>query len=70
MGGREKTIVSLWPAAICTKANATDVWAGYQALAIPLNELLSTRLESLEKNKFLINVFSKPSKTGFIVSSD
>ncbi|MFD1874529.1 DUF2750 domain-containing protein [Hymenobacter bucti] len=65
-----KTIVALWPAAVYAQANATGVWANYQTLVISLNELLSTRLESFEKNGFLINVFSKPSKTGFVVSSD
>jgi len=65
-----RTIVSLWPAAVYAQANATDVWANYQVLAIPLNELLSTHLESFEKNGFLLNVFSKPGKTGFVVSCD
>lgn len=65
-----KTIVSLWPAAVYAQANATDVWASYKALAISLDELLSTRLESFKENGFLVNVFSKPSKTGFVVSSD
>lgn len=65
-----KTIVSLWPAAVYAKANATDVWADYKPLAISLDELLATRLESFEENEFLINVFSKPGKTGFVVSSD
>ena len=65
-----KTIVSLWPAAVYAQANATDVWADYQTLAISLDELLSARLESFDKNGFLINVFSKLGKTGFIVSSD
>ncbi|RZK34189.1 MAG: DUF2750 domain-containing protein [Hymenobacter sp.] len=65
-----KTIVSLWPAAAYAQANATDVWADYKPLAISLDELLSTRLKSFEENGFLINVFSKLGKTGFIVSSD
>lgn len=39
-----KTIVSLWSAAVYAQANATDAWANYQTLAIPLDELLSTRL--------------------------
>jgi hypothetical protein len=65
-----KTIVSLWPAVVYAQANATGVWASYQTLAISLDELLSTRLASFEENGFLINVFSKPSKTGFVVSSD
>jgi len=65
-----KTIVSLWPAAVYARANATDFWANCQVLVIPLDELLSARLGSFEENRFLINVFSKPSKTGFVVSSD
>jgi len=65
-----KTIVSLWPAVVYAQANATDVWANYQVLTISLNELLTTRLESFKENGFLINVFSKPNKTGFVVSSD
>lgn len=65
-----KTIVSLWPAAVYAKANATEVWTGYQVLAISLDELLATRLESFKKHKFLINIFSKPGKTGFVVSAD
>jgi hypothetical protein len=65
-----KTIVSLWPAIVYAQANATNVWADYKPLAILLDELLSTRLKSFEENGFLINVFSKLGKTGFIVSSD
>ncbi|RZJ61213.1 MAG: DUF2750 domain-containing protein [Hymenobacter sp.] len=63
-------MVSLWPAVVYAQVNATDVWANYRVLVITLNELLTTRLESFKENRFLINVFSKPNKTGFVVSSD
>ncbi len=68
--GRRKDHFSLWPAAIYAQANATAVWIEYKPLATSLDELLSTRLESFEENGFLINVFPKPGKTGFVVSSD
>ena len=63
-----ESLISFWPAAIYAEANAVDAWANYYTLAVSLKELLTTHLELFKKNGFLVNVFPKQDKTGFIVS--
>ena len=66
-----ESLISFWPAAIYAdyaEANAVDAWANCYTLAVSLKELLTTHLELFKKNGFLVNVFPKQDKTGFIVS--
>lgn len=65
-----KTLVSIWLAAVYANANATDRWKNCKSLVVPLNELMSSRLEVFAGNNFLINVFSVQGKTGFVVTPD
>lgn len=65
-----KKLVSLSPTAVYAELNVVEAQEGYKPHAIPLDELMSTRLDSFNENGFLINVLAANGKTRLVVIPD
>jgi hypothetical protein len=64
------TVFPLWPAQEYAQLCAANEWVGYEARAIPLNELMDELLPKLKKDGFLPGVFYTPSNKGITPSVD
>ena len=60
-------VLSVWPAFEFAENNAVDEWGSYSVKEITIEEFEEDIIDIIEKNNWLINVFSIKGKSGFIV---
>lgn len=63
----DKTVISLWPAPEYALINAIDDWDGFLVKEIIIKEFEDDFINCIEKNNWLINIFSFKEKAGFVV---
>ena len=60
----------LWPAREFADACAFDEWAGYEAVAITLDELLTELLPKLGRDEIAVALFPTPENRGGVVQAE
>jgi len=60
-------VLSVWSASDFAKGNAIDEWGSFSVKEITIEEFEEDIIDIIEKNNWLINVFSIKGKSGFIV---
>lgn len=63
----DKTVISLWPAPEYALINAIDDWDGFLVKEIIIKEFEDDFINCIEKNNWLINIFSFKEKAGLVV---
>lgn len=63
----EYKLVSLWSAKEYADLLIEGPWAGCSSKSLSLEDFYYTLIENFGEDLFLINVFSKPGKAGFVV---
>lgn len=63
-------VFPLWPAKEYARLCAENEWSGYEARAIPLDDLMGVLLPKLKGDKVLPGVFFTPSSKGVTPSID
>lgn len=61
------TLLSLWPASEFAVLCATDIWSSFSIKELTLEEFEDELIDKIEENKWLLNVFSVGTKSGFVV---
>lgn len=63
----DSTVISFWSASEFAENNAVDEWSSFSVKEISLEEFEEEIIDVIEKNNWLINVFSAKDKSGFVV---
>ena len=60
-------VLSVWSASEFAEENVVDEWRSFSVKEITLEEFEEEIIDMIEKNNWLMNVFSIKGKSGFIV---
>jgi hypothetical protein len=61
-------VLSVWSASEFAENNAVDEWGSFSVKEITVEEFEEDIIDMIEKNNWLINVFSIKGKSGFVVN--
>ncbi|KAI1692860.1 hypothetical protein Ddc_23274 [Ditylenchus destructor] len=60
-------VIPFWPEEAFAAMCAADEWAGYRAIAIPIDGFLSNWLSGMQRDKRLCLVFPTPKQVGCVL---